>query len=366
MELKRCSKCGIEKELSEFNNRKSSSDGLNNQCRECCNIDKRKYRKNNPDKVRESKRRYRKNNPDKVKESKRRYRENNPDKVKESDWVKIKDRQFKVETNKYSTIVWYYPKKPFILINSVKVKMTRKEKEIIIRESLIESTCNKCGVTKPISEFYKGSILKCGECEKERQRIYRLDHPIKVNSTKKKYRENNTVKIKEGRKIYRKNNPNKGREYSKLRRKKDPFYRAIHNLRNRTTRYLKQIGVKKDSPMFKMIGCTPEEFRKYLENRFLEGMSWDNYGFYVWHIDHIIPISSAKTIEDIKRLCHYTNFQPLWAEDNLKKSNQITTEGRLKQQFPYNEISVDKDGDTVTVKISNDKSEKYIISPFAC
>ena len=50
-------------------------------------------------------------------------------------------------------------------------------------------------------------------------------------------------------------------------------------------------------------------------------MSWDNYG--KWHIDHIIPLSSANSEDDIYKLCHYTNLQPLWAEDNLKKSNKI-------------------------------------------
>ena len=52
-------------------------------------------------------------------------------------------------------------------------------------------------------------------------------------------------------------------------------------------------------------------------------MSWDNYGD--WHIDHIIPLSSAKTEEEIYKLAHYTNLQPLWAEDNIKKSNKILT-----------------------------------------
>jgi hypothetical protein len=52
-------------------------------------------------------------------------------------------------------------------------------------------------------------------------------------------------------------------------------------------------------------------------------MSWDNYGFYGWHIDHVIPLSSAKTEEEVYKLCHYTNLQPLWAEDNLKKGSKI-------------------------------------------
>jgi hypothetical protein len=60
---------------------------------------------------------------------------------------------------------------------------------------------------------------------------------------------------------------------------------------------------------------------EYLGDLFTEKMNWDNYG--KWHVDHIIPLSSANTEEEIYKLCHYTNLQPLWAEDNIKKSNKI-------------------------------------------
>ena len=52
-------------------------------------------------------------------------------------------------------------------------------------------------------------------------------------------------------------------------------------------------------------------------------MSWETHSLYGWHIDHIIPLSSAKTEEEIYQLCHYTNLQPLWAEDNLKKGDKL-------------------------------------------
>jgi hypothetical protein len=55
-------------------------------------------------------------------------------------------------------------------------------------------------------------------------------------------------------------------------------------------------------------------------------MSFDNYGLYGWHLDHIVPISTAKSEEDVKQLSHYSNIQPLWAEDNLKKSNKYDKE----------------------------------------
>jgi hypothetical protein len=73
-----------------------------------------------------------------------------------------------------------------------------------------------------------------------------------------------------------------------------------------------------------MIGCSPQEFREYIESKFSEGMSWDNYGPRGWHLDHIIPLASAKNINEAIKLNHYTNLQPLWAEDNCKKGCRIT------------------------------------------
>jgi hypothetical protein len=70
-----------------------------------------------------------------------------------------------------------------------------------------------------------------------------------------------------------------------------------------------------------LLGDEWEVVYEYFSNLFLEGMSWENHG--EWHIDHIIPISTAKSEEEIIRLSHYTNLQPLWAEDNLLKSNKL-------------------------------------------
>ena len=74
---------------------------------------------------------------------------------------------------------------------------------------------------------------------------------------------------------------------------------------------------------FIIIGCIPEYLKEHIENQFTDGMCWENYGLYGWHIDHIIPLSSANTEDEIYKLCHYTNLQPLWAEENMKKSNKL-------------------------------------------
>lgn len=73
------------------------------------------------------------------------------------------------------------------------------------------------------------------------------------------------------------------------------------------------------------LGCTVDEFIIYIESKFLAGMNWDNHGRRGWHLDHIIPISSfdLSNREEFLKAVHYTNIQPLWAIDNLRKSNKI-------------------------------------------
>ena len=96
-------------------------------------------------------------------------------------------------------------------------------------------------------------------------------------------------------------------------------------MRSRLCNYLKSNNITKKNKTFDIVGCTPEFLKEHLENKFKEGMSWENHDLYGWHIDHIIPLSSAKTEEEIYKLCHYSNLQPLWAGDNLSKGNKVFT-----------------------------------------
>ena len=70
-----------------------------------------------------------------------------------------------------------------------------------------------------------------------------------------------------------------------------------------------------------MLGVEWEVAKQHIGRQFTKGMNWDNHGD--WHIDHIIPLASAKTPERLKQLCHYTNLQPLWAKENISKSDKI-------------------------------------------
>jgi predicted nucleic acid-binding Zn ribbon protein len=89
-----------------------------------------------------------------------------------------------------------------------------------------------------------------------------------------------------------------------------------------------KIRINKVGSAVKDLGCSIEELKEYLESKFQPGMTWDNYGVQGWHIDHIIPLSSFNLLneEDLKKACHYTNLQPLWAKDNWSKNKRVLEE----------------------------------------
>lgn len=105
------------------------------------------------------------------------------------------------------------------------------------------------------------------------------------------------------------------------RRKTDPLFSITTRARNLIGQSFTRRNEKKCLTTIKILGCTIPEFKKHIESKFLQGMSFENMG--EWHIDHKIPLATAKTKDDIIELCHYTNLQPLWKIDNLKKGHRI-------------------------------------------
>ena len=240
----------------------------------------------------------------------------------------------------------------------------------------MKKVCNICLIEKELCDFYvdktykDGVSNKCKQCIKEhyiknREKIksnskeyyiknrekvlslnkeYNIKNKEKQQPYKKEYRINNREKIKEYRinnrekeisrkKEYYIKNKEKRKQYNienrenknnhiRNRRLNDPIYKLIGNVRSRLYLYLKSTGITKNKRTFDGVGCSPPELKEHLEKQFVDGMSWEIMGKEI-HIDHIIPLSSAKTEEEIYKLSHYTNLQPLWAEDNLKKSNNL-------------------------------------------
>ena len=135
-------------------------------------------------------------------------------------------------------------------------------------------------------------------------------------------------KLKLQRRVYRETNKEKVRLQERMRdgkkRQTNINYKLSKGLRTRLWSAIKDN--QKTGSAVKDLGCSIDELKSYLEFKFLPDMSWDNYGQYGWHIDHIKPLSSFN-LTDRKQLleaCHYTNLQPLWAKDNLSKSDKIS------------------------------------------
>ncbi len=107
-----------------------------------------------------------------------------------------------------------------------------------------------------------------------------------------------------------------------LRRERDPKYAMLCRLRNRLRAALKSKGIIKTNTTMELCGCSLEELKAHLEQQFVENMSWDNRN--EWHVDHIRPCASfdLTDIEQQKQCFHFSNLQPLWAHENLKKSDK--------------------------------------------
>ena len=224
METKICSKCGIEKNVCEFNIRKNRKSKYTSQCKLCICKNGKKYRENNLDLIKSRKKIY--------------YDKNN---------------------------------------------------EVL---------------NKKVKEWYK----KNSEKALQQKRNY--------------YQENREL-VLERSKLWSKNNRDKVNDYIKTKKEQNPLFRVELNIRGRIKQYLKQKNITQKNKTYNIVGIGINDLKKYIENQFTEGMSWENYGMYGWHIDHIIPLCSANDENELIKLFHYTNLQPLWAEDNLKKNGKI-------------------------------------------
>jgi len=267
MEKKVCSKCKGEKDVKEFNSGR-------NRCKLCIKEYNKEYSKeyyeNNKDNLKEYNKEYYKKCGEKIKERTKEYYEYN--------------KEYYKEYNKE-----YKKKNKEILSNNSK-EYREKNKEILSNNS------------KEYRKKNKDKLKEYRENNKERIKEYYENNKDNL----KEYREKNKERI-----LYKKN------QYVRLRSQSDPIYKLTRNIRNLIRISTKNNGYSKKSKTYNILGCTYEEFKLYIESQFKEWMNWDNYGKYNgeercgWDFDHIIPISSSKCEEDVIRLNHYSNIQPL-------------------------------------------------------
>ena len=169
---------------------------------------------------------------------------------------------------------------------------------------MITKVCLGCKLDLPVTKFHKRGFNKTGEaiykprcvdCRRELEADYR-----------KSYREKNKDNIRSYNNSYEKN-----------RKETDSIFRLKRNIRSLICKSFSVREFKKQSKTEDILGCSVVEFHNHIENQFLPGMNWSNR--HLWHIDHIKPLSTATTYEEVLELNNYKNLRPLWADENLKK-----------------------------------------------
>jgi hypothetical protein len=207
----------------------------------------------------------------------------------------------------------------------------------------MQKKCAKCDQLKSMDSFTNNKSKKDGKCPYCRDcyavinKTWRKNNPARDKIIHDKWRQNNVNKVRKARlkgyyrsheknkmrnKLWKQNNKDKVNEinkrYQNNKYKTDINYKIKVTLRNRFYKLIK--GKHKKNSVLKLLGCSIDELKIYLEKKFIDGMSWTNHG--KWHIDHIKPCCSfdLTKISEQKKCFHYTNLQPLWAKDNIIKN----------------------------------------------
>jgi len=257
---KLCNNCGLQKPLANFYKNSVKSDGLQTQCKECQNAKRRKYHKDNLKEERAKHRRYYEDNKEKLREQSRKYRHNHPRKITDHDRI------------------------------LARVRYARRTEE-----------------------------------QKERDRIYKREyqraHKDKVKIAHKKYRDTHKKELKEYNIRYREENRAKINKRRLDRLHNDPVFKLKEQTRNMLRCSFRTYNHRKTSHTKDIVGCDLDFLCSHLKQTWKDRYHTDWNG-QSCHIDHIVPLSTAKTKEDIISLCHYTNLQLLTPKDNMLKSDK--------------------------------------------
>ena len=215
--------------------------------------------------------------------------------------------------------------------------------------------CAKCNNPKELTEFAVRKDSKdgyrniCKSCynwrlyydpskNQERGKTYRDNNKESRKISTKHYRDKNKEKLNEANKLYREINKdqlkqrrdskrNERNEYEKIKKETNPLYRLTCNTRSLLLKSFKNKNLMKSLKSEDILGCSFEKFKEYIESLWEPWMTWENKGNpkdgilelnKTWDIDHIIPLATAITEEDVIRLNHYTNLQPLCSYTNRK------------------------------------------------
>lgn len=205
--------------------------------------------------------------------------------------------------------------------------------------------CTKCGEMKTTDNFYKRKSMKDGFNIYCKSCMVIINENFKINNPDYEYHRylNNKESALIRSNQYFKDNPNYNKEYRKNKRneirlkerqryKNDPIFKLSKIIRININGCIKRMGFIKNNNTQNILGCSFEEFKDYIESKFEDWMSWGNYGNpkdgilefnKTWDLDHIIPASLAKNEEELFKLNHFSNLQPLCSKYNreVKKDN---------------------------------------------
>ena len=198
--------------------------------------------------------------------------------------------------------------------------------------------CPKCKTEKSVTDFYvdrhsqDGYTSACKACRKaymdgrrDQQKEYRERNKARLLEGKKRYREQNKDKISAYNAEYQKRDYVKKKASDRIVEKynNDDLFRLKMCVRAEIRSGFTRKGFTKSETTEKLVGCTLEEFIGHLKATYFRNYGVEYDGTKKVHIDHIIPIATAETEEEVKKLCHWSNLQLLNAEDNLAKSDSL-------------------------------------------
>jgi len=356
-----CSRCRIEKPLDKFTKDKIIKCGYSSWCSECDIDNQRKQNKQRIERAKEK-------NPEYyiLREERRillqqgKYKCYSCKEIKEITQFGKGGKYFHNcvqctnDSNKQKRVLNNLDKDPNYYIKKEKEKRDKEndltQKDLLLAEGKKE--CRKCKKVLPIVSFETIGKHNCIICHKEqkvkknkiknerfKERV-KNDPEYRKRENKRKAERDKKRRLTDDEWRIRKNKIKNERFKERM---KDPEYRTIYNdskkksekerrdtdpifamkkrVSCRIRNYMSREGYEKKLRTHEILGIDWPGFKEHIERQFVNGMSWGNRDR--WHIDHIIPLDSAICEDDVIRLNHYTNLQPLWVEDNLRKGSKI-------------------------------------------
>lgn len=195
-----------------------------------------------------------------------------------------------------------------------------------------EKVCSGCKQLKPLAQFphakryrdNRGSL--CQACVTEKTRAYRAANPGYGSGAAARYRKRHPERVRVSLATWFAKNRRRVNAYTRGRWRADVQFRLRMILRTRLNDALN--GRRRPGSAVRDLGCSIPELMTWLEKQFRPGMTWANHG--AWHIDHKRPLASFDLADRAQLLeaVHYTNLQPLWAQDNLHKGAKLASSGR--------------------------------------